>query len=151
MPTITASGPILDSNATNVYAIATSAPLNVGPFHLVPANTLVDNRGNGLTLAYRTDDGAVYTVVIFLSLTLQDAVARYQSEVTSLNDKRPANVGDEAVYAPTDLNLLFVIRFRNAVININRPPANGTVPTIKIMVDQATQLALLVYNAIPRP
>jgi len=86
-----------------------------------------------------------------LSLTLQDAVDRYQSEVNSLTDKQPANVGDEAVYAPTDLNLLFVIRFRNAVVNINRPPANGTVPTIKITADQASQLALLIYNAIPKP
>jgi hypothetical protein len=149
-PSITASGPTLSSNAVNVYAIATAAPLNVGPFHLVPTNTNVDNKGTGLTLAYRTDDGAIYTVVIFLAIDLQNAVERYQAEVNSLTDKQPAKVGDEAIYAPTDLNLLFVIRFRNAVININRPPANGTVPTVKITADQATQLALLIYNAIPK-
>jgi len=149
-PTITASGPTLASSAFNVYAIATAAPLSIGPFHLVPANTVVDNLGNGLTLNYRTDDGAIYSVVIFISLNLQDAMDRYQSEISSLKDKQPAKVGDEAMYAPTDTNLLFVIHFRNVVININRPPVNGTVPMVKITADQATQLALLIFNALPK-
>jgi len=149
-PTITASGPTIASNAVNVYAIATGAPLNIGPFHMVPTNTFVDNRGSGLILYYQTDDGAIYTVAVFLGLTLQDAVDRYLLEINSITDKQSASVGDEAVYAPTDIKHLFVIRFRNTVILINRPPANGTVPTTKITADQAKQLALLIYNAIPK-
>ena len=146
-PTATISGTAISQTIQNAQAFDAAAPAQVGPFQLVKAGSNATQYGS--VLSYQTEDGAVYTVVMYLTNDLADALTRYSTELQSIANPQPLKLGDDAVYSMVDTHEMALIHYRNVVVDIYRPVPTGTVPTIKLTDDQVKQLATQIFQVIP--
>ncbi len=147
-PTVTISGTAISQGVSNAKAFNAAAPASVGPFQLVKTSSVAYQYGS--VLYYRTEDGALYTILLWLTTSATDAVMRYSGEVANIANPQPLKLGDEAVYSMVDTRLLAVIHYRNVIIDIDRPDPTGTVPTVKLTDDQVKQLATQMFQLIPK-
>ena len=147
-PTVTISGTMISQGVSNAKAINAAAPASVGPFTLVKPSSVAYQYGS--TLYYRTEDGALYTIILFLTSSATDAVTRYSAELAGVANPQPLKLGDEAVYSMVDTKVLALIHYRNVIIDIYRPDPTGTVPTVKLTDDQVKQLATDMFQLVPK-
>ncbi|MHB8629707.1 MAG: hypothetical protein ACYDBJ_23620 [Aggregatilineales bacterium] len=147
-PTATLSGSAIPQGVADAKAFNAAAPASVGPFQLVKPNSVSSQYGS--TLYYRTEDGALYTIVLWLTNSDADAITRYQLELGNIANPQPLKLGDEAVYSMVDTKELALIHFRNAIIDIYRPDPSGTLPTVKLTDDEVKQLATQLFQSIPK-
>ncbi len=145
-PTVTSSGPILSPGTSNSAAFNKSSPASSGPFKRITAQN--GSYEYGSVLSYRTDDGAVYQVALWITRSAQDAVDRYSLETSTLLSKQPLKVGDEGIITATD-PVMAEVHYRNMVLIIYRPEPTGTVPKIKITDSQLIDLVNALFKAIP--
>jgi len=87
---------------------------------------------------------------MWLTNSNDDALTRYNAELNAIANPQPLKLGDEAIYSMVDLHELALIHFRNVIIDIYRPDANGTVPTVKLTDAQVQQLATQIFQIIPK-
>ncbi len=165
-PTITSSGPTVAPQATNAEAFVQSVPTSVGPFQIYPtakaasANAQAPASPNlaapivnagGSAFYYRTSDGALYQVVLWLTGSAQDAFDHFNVDKGSMTGTQTLQLGDEGYYSMVDLRLMVIIRYRNMVIDIYRPVPNSTVPTVKPTDQQVKDLATQIFGVVPKP
>jgi|GEM_PF-1182670 len=146
-PTITASGPTLASKVTNAQAFNKNVPETVGVLKRIDAQSAATTYGS--VLHFRTDDGAVYQVVLWITLSAQDALTRYQIETNAISSKQPLKVGDEAILTASG-PVLAEVRYRNMVLIISRPDAKDTVPHKPLTDDQVIGFVNTLFKAIPQ-
>ncbi len=146
-PTVTISGTMVSQGVSSAKAFEDAAPASVGPFQLVKTRSFAYQYGTGLY--YRTEDGAQYTVILWLTNSAQDALDRYVI-MAGIANAQPLNLGDEAVYSMVNIPLIAIIHYRNVVLEIYRLDSTATVPTVKITDDQLKQLATAMFQLIPK-
>jgi len=147
-PTATISGTAISQGVQNAQAFNSAAPTQIGPFKLLTSGSLAYQYGS--VLSYQTEDGAVYTVIMYLTNDVTDALTRYDGELQAIANPQPLKLGDAAVYSMVDTHELALIHYRNVVIDIYRPDPTGTVPTVKLTDDQVKQLATQIFQIIPK-
>lgn len=147
-PAATISGTAIAQGVQNAQAFNAAAPTQIGPFHLVNSGSSAYQYGS--VLYYQTEDGAVYTIVMYLTNGVTDALSRYTAELQNAANPQPLKLGDDAVYSMVDTHVLALIHYRNVVIDIYRPDPSGTVPTVKLTEDQVKQLATQIFQIVPK-
>jgi len=147
-PTITSSGPMLPESQNNAIAFTTAVPQSAGPFTLVKDGMVLSPFG--ARLMYKTEDGQIYQVLLWITQSAQDSSDRYHIETDSVQSKQSLKLGDEGVYSMSDTHILAVIRYRNVVIDVYRPAdPSGTVPLQKFTDDQVQTLLQQLFAALP--
>jgi hypothetical protein len=148
-PTITPSGPTLDPNATNTKSIFDKAPKTVGNFTLVNDSGLTYTLANFVQLNYRTPDGALYVIKVFVTNNMGDVGTRYIALTQSLQSAQKLNnFDDEAIITAPPNALYIAVRFRNSTVELYRPDPKGTTPK-PITDDAAVALVRAVYQTLP--
>jgi len=146
-PTITASGPMLDAKADNAQAFNKKAPSVIRAFKRVDTRSLTST--NGATMQFRTSDGTVYQVVLWITPSAQDALTRYQVETSPISARQTLNVGDEGIIA-ADGPIMAEVRYRNMVLIVYRPTAKGRTPRKPLTDIEITNFVTTLFKAIPQ-
>lgn len=147
-PTITSSGPTLDSSAINAKKIKDGAPLTVGPFTLVKDDKLTTSSDFGLTLYYRTSEGALYKIIIFITASAGGSRERYAGITAGLKGAQQlSGLGDEAVITAAPNQMYIAMRWRNVAMELYRPDPRGTTPK-PITDDDAKALMNALYQLL---
>ena len=145
-PTITASDPTLVPNTVNAQAFNKNAPGVIGPFKRVATQTVTS--GNGATMQFRTSDGTLYQVVLWMLPSAQDALTHYQVETSQISAKQPLKVGDEGIIAAAG-PILAEVRYRNTVLIVYRPTAKSAVTPMPLTNDEITSFVSALLKAVP--
>lgn len=149
LPTITPSGPTLDPAAANTKSIFDAAPKTVGNFTLVADAGITYTTTNFVQLSYRTPEGAVYVIKIFVTNGMNDAGVRYVGLTSALQGaQKLTGFADEAIITAAPNALYIAIRFRNATVELYRPDPKGTTPK-PLTDDQALALVRAIYQLLP--
>ncbi len=150
-PTITSSGPTLESSEANSRRLLGAAPAEVGPFTLVKDDKLNNSAQYGLTLYYRTSEGALYKIIIFVTKSAGEARERYGALIGSVKSGlQPMNgIGDEASITTPPNPLYIAVRWRNISLELYRPDPRGTTPK-PISDDDARNLIQALFNLLSK-
>jgi len=146
-PTITASGPMLDAKNDNAQAFNKKTPGVIGALKRVDTQSLTST--NGATMQFRTNDGTIYQVVLWITPSAQDALTRYQVETSPISAKQPIQVGDEGIIAVAG-PIMAEVRYRNMVLIVYRPTAKGRAPRKPLTDVEITGFVTALFNSIPQ-
>jgi hypothetical protein len=150
-PTITSSGPTLESSENNTKRLLDSAPAQVGPFTLVKDSRLNYATEYGLVLFYRTSEGALYEIKVWVTLSAGGANERYQAIVGGIKTgvQPLRGIGDEAIITTPPNPLYMAVRWRNISLEMYRPDPKGTTPK-PITDDEARGLVQALFNLLSK-
>ena len=146
-PTVTASGATLNAKTDNAQAFNKKAPGVIGAFKRVDTQSLTST--NGATMQFRTNDGTVYQVVLWITPSAQDALTRYQVETSPISAKQTLNVGDEGIIA-ADGSIMAEVRYRNTVLIVYRPTAKGSTLRKPLTHDEIVGFVTALFKSIPQ-
>jgi len=146
-PTITPSGPILDPKTANAQSFNTNVPSTIGSLKRLNTKNLTS--AYGAAMQFRTDNGAIYQVALWITPSAQDALTRYQVDTSQLSGKQPLKIGDEAILTTSSV-ILAEVRYRNMVLIVYRPTLQGIGSYKPLADDEITSFISTLFKAIPQ-
>jgi hypothetical protein len=123
------------------------------PKHSARPFTKLNQEGStathGSTVYYRTPEGAVYEVVLWITDSAGASAERFNSISQGIEGKQALKLGDEAFITPAGNRLFIAIRYRNMNLELSRPDPKGTTP--KPLTDsQALDLMTALFKQLPQ-
>jgi hypothetical protein len=150
-PTITSSGPTLEAGEANTKKLLDSAPKELGPFTLLNNDKMNNAAEYGLTLYYRTSEGALYRIIIFVTKSAGESAERYNALVSSIKSgaQNFGGIGDQGIITTPPNQLYIAIRWRNITLEMYRPDPRGTTPK-PISDDDARKLIQALFDLLSK-
>jgi hypothetical protein len=144
--TITASGPTVESSEKNSKAFNQASPKESGPFTRVDSDSIAGTYGS--TLEYKTPEGAVYQIVLFITRSAGEANERFSMLSSGISGKQALKLGDESFITTPPTRLYIGVRWRNITLEMYRPDPKGTTPK-PISDSEALKLIESLYASLP--